>query len=367
MSIKLWRHFDPVLVAASLLLTAIGVVMVYAALSSPTAHAAALTATLHEASYAMLGVLLLVAVCFLDYHVFRTLFWPLFIGNALLLLAVLAAGRASHGAQRWLSLGFFPFQPSELGKLMLILTLAKILADRDQQITKLRIVLLTLLIAAIPAALVYPQPDLGTAVVYLAIWLGMTMAAGMRVRHLALLAVACAAATPFALKLLRGYMLQRLTIFLHPESDPTGAGYNIIQALIAIGNGGWIGQGFLKGTQSQLSFLRVGQSDFIFSAIAEQLGFLGCLLLFGLFALLLTRLLDTAGLAQDLYGRLVTVGIMWMLLFQMFVNVGMNLQLMPVTGIPLPFISAGGSSLVTSLLAIGIVQSIRMRQKKIVF
>jgi len=190
MSIKLWRHFDPILVAAALLLTTIGVVMVYAALSSPKAHAVALSATLHEASYAILGLVLLVAVCFLDYRVFRTLFWPLFIGNALLLLAVLAAGRASHGAQRWLSLGFFPFQPSELGKLLLILTLAKILADRDQQITKLRIVLLALLIAAIPAALVYPQPDLGTAVVYLAIWLGMTMAAGMRVRHLALLVVA---------------------------------------------------------------------------------------------------------------------------------------------------------------------------------
>jgi rod shape determining protein RodA len=228
-------------------------------------------------------------------------------------------------------------------------------------------VLLSLLVAAIPAALVYPQPDLGTAVVYLAVWFGMVAAAGMRVRHVVLLFGAAIASAPLVVRFLHSYQINRLTIFLNPEKDPTGAGYNIIQALIAIGTGGWMGQGWLQGAQSQLHYLRVQQSDFIFSSIAEQLGFLGCLLLFFLFGVLLTRILAAASVAQDLYGRLVAVGVMWMILFQSFVNVGMNLQIMPVTGIPLPFISAGGSSLITCLLAVGIVQSVRMRQRKIRF
>jgi len=172
---------------------------------------------------------------------------------------------------------------------------------------------------------------------------------------------------PLALHFLHGYQITRLTIFLNPQKDPTGAGYNIIQALIAIGSGGWMGQGWARGAQSQLHYLRVQQSDFIFSAIAEQLGFLGCLLLFLLFGMLLNRILKAAGVAQDLYGRFIAIGVMWMILFQGFVNVGMNLRIMPVTGIPLPFISAGGSSLITCLLAIGIVQSVRMRQRRLQF
>ncbi|HEV7214267.1 MAG TPA: rod shape-determining protein RodA [Chloroflexota bacterium] len=367
MQAKLWRHFDPLLVTVSLLLTAYGIAMIYAALASPGADGAARSAALREGLYGLFGLALFLAACCVDYRVFRAMFWPLCVGNVALLLAVLVLGRASGGAQRWLNLGFLPFQPSEFGKLLVILTLARVLADLNERITTLRAVFLSLLVAAVPAALVYPQPDLGTAVVYVAIWLGMVTAAGMRVRHLFLLLGALIAGAPFAVRFLHSYQLNRLTIFLNPQKDPTGAGYNIIQALIAIGSGGWMGQGFAQGAQSQLHYLRVQQSDFIFSAIAEQLGFLGCLLLFCLFAMLLTRILAAAAVAQDLYGRLVATGVMWMILFQAFVNVGMNLQMMPVTGIPLPFISAGGSSLITCLLAIGIVQSIRMRQRKLQF
>jgi rod shape determining protein RodA len=196
---------------------------------------------------------------------------------------------------------------------------------------------------------------------------GMAYAAGVRLRHFLLLLGAAAISAPVAVHFLHAYQLNRLTIFLDPQKDPTGAGYNIIQALIAIGSGGWMGQGWAQGAQSQLHYLRVEQSDFIFSAIAEQLGFLGCMLLFFLFGMLLNRLLAAAAVAQDLYGRLVAIGVMWMILFQSFVNVGMNMQIMPVTGIPLPFISAGGSSLITCLFAVGIVQSIRMRQRRIQF
>lgn len=367
MAIKMWRYFDPVLVTVSLLLTGYGVAMIYAALAGPGANSAARQAAMREGIYGLVGLALLFAVCCIDYRVFRAMFWPLCAVNILLLLAVLVLGRASGGAQRWLSLGFLPFQPSEFGKLLVILTLARVLADLDERITSFPMVLLTLLVAGVPAALVYPQPDLGTAVVYIAVWLGMVAAAGVRVRHFALLFGAAVVSAPLAVRFLHSYQINRLTIFLDPAKDPTGAGYNIIQALIAIGSGGWMGQGWMLGAQSQLHYLRVQQSDFIFSSIAEQLGFLGCMLLFFLFGVLLTRILAAAGAAQDLYGRLVAVGVMWMILFQAFVNVGMNLQIMPVTGIPLPFISAGGSSLITCLIAIGIVQSVRMRQRRIPF
>lgn len=362
--LRFWRYFDPILVTASVLLTAYGILMVYAALAAPGSTDAARAAATREAIYAGLGLLLLLVACAVDYRVYRGLFWPLLALNLGLLVAVLLIGRAIGGGQRWLNLGLLPFQPSELGKLLVILTLARVLADLDARITTLRGVLASLAIAAVPAALVYPQPDLGTALVYVAVWFGMVTAAGMRLRHLFLLLAAVGAATPLLLRYVRGYQLQRIAAFLDPQKDPTGAGYNIIQALIAIGNGGWMGRGWLQGTQSQLDFLRVQQSDFIFSVIAEQLGFIGCILLFFLFAVLLTRVLAAATVAEDLYGRLIAIGVMWMLLFQGFVNIGMNLQVMPVTGIPLPFISAGGSSLITCLLAVGIVQSVRMRQKR---
>jgi rod shape determining protein RodA len=367
MPAKLWRYFDPLLVTVSLLLTIYGVAMVYAALAAPGADTAARSAAIHEAMYGAIGLFLLIAACFVDYRLFRALFWPLCLGNVALLFAVLVLGRASGGATRWLNLGFLPFQPSEFGKLLVILTLARVLADLGDRIAYFRYVLLTLVVAAVPAALVYPQPDLGTALVYVAVWVGMAAAAGVRLRHFFLLLLGLVASAPLAVHFLHAYQLNRLTIFLNPQSDPTGAGYNIIQALIAIGSGGWMGQGWGQGAQSQLHYLPVQQSDFIFSSIAEQLGFLGCLLLFFLFGMLLNRLLAAAAVAQDLYGRLVAIGVMWMVLFQSFVNIGMNLQIMPVTGIPLPFISAGGSSLITCLFAIGIVQSIRMRQRKLQF
>ncbi len=367
MALKLLRDFDPVLLTVSILLAAFGVLMIYAALASPGALDAAHSAAVKEAGFALFGLVLFGIACVFDYHYYQTLFWPLLVLNLVLLAAVLVIGHTTGGAQRWLTLAGFEVQPSEFGKLILILTLAKLLADADEKIRTFRIVVLSFVMAVVPAALVFPQPDLGTALVYMALWLGMALTAGMRMRHVLLLAAIGGAITPLAIHLLKSYQLARLTIFLDPQADPQGAGYNIIQAGIAIGSGGWLGQGWLHGTQSQLSFLRVQQSDFIFAVIAEQLGFLGCLLLFFFLALLLTRILNAALVARDLYGRLVAVGVMWMLLFQAFVNVGMNLQIMPVTGIPLPFISAGGSSLVMCLIAVGIVESIRMRQRKLTF
>jgi len=367
MNAKLWRQFDPILFAICFLLVLYGTVLIYAASVTPSDNTAALTTLGRQASFAVIGLGVLIVAAITDYRIYQTFFWPLLVTNLGLLVFVLVKGQISFGAQRWISIGFFEVQPSELGKLLVILTLAKYIADHEEGMRKLRYLVGSMPLAFVPALLVYPQPDLGTSIVYVAVWLGMVVASGARWRHLAGLGVLAAASLPVAARFIHGYMWQRLAIFLNPEADASGAGYNIIQARISIGSGGWLGQGYAHGTQTQLSFLRVQHTDFIFSVLAEELGFVGCLLLFSLFILLFLRGLRVANYARDGFGRAVVVGIVWMLLFQTFVNVGMNMQLMPVTGIPLPFISYGRSSLLTGMMSIGILESILMRHRRITF
>jgi rod shape determining protein RodA len=367
MDTRIWRQFDPVLLVTCALLVLFGIAMLYAATLSTADTNAAIAQTVRQAGFAVFGLGILVVVALIDYRFYQTMFWPLLVANIALLATVLVIGRAIQGAQRWISFGLFDIQPSEIGKLLVILTLAKYLADRDANIQKFGWFLGSLPFALIPALLVYPQPDLGTAMVYAAIWFGMVVGAGARFRHLTVLVVLAVATVPFTWRFLRGYMVQRLATFLDPSADPTGAAYNVIQAGISIGSGGWLGQGFTRGSQSGLNFLRVQSTDFIFSVLAEKLGFVGCVLLFLLFVLMLFRALHIAYIAGDSFGRSVAIGIIWMLLFQIVVNIGMNLRLVPVTGIPLPFISYGRSSLLTVLVAIGILESVRMHHRKLRF
>jgi rod shape determining protein RodA len=233
-------------------------------------------------------------------------------------------------------------------------------------------ILLSLLIVAVPTTLTLLQPDLGTSAVFVAIWVGMALMAGIRPAHLLGLAVAFLAALPVVWSVMGHipryhYMQSRFLIFLNPNQDPLGAGYNVLQAIKTIGNGGLTGHGFQAGTQSQLGFLRVEDKDFIFSVISEQIGFLGVLLLFGVFVVLLMRIARVSFMAGDNYGRLLAAGFLTMLMFQTFVNIGMNLGLMPVTGIPLPLLSYGGSSLITTLAAFGVLESVLLRHQKLVF
>jgi rod shape determining protein RodA len=208
------------------------------------------------------------------------------------------------------------------------------------------------------------QPDLGTALAFVAIWVGVVVVAGTRVLHLIGLAAVGVLSLPLVWLGMRDYMRERVLIFLRPESDPFGAGYNILQAKISIGAGGLLGRGLLNGTQTQLRYLRVAHSDFIFSVLAEELGLVGVLALFALLLLLLLRVLRVAERARDGFGRLAATGVVALLGFQAIVNVGANLTLLPVTGIPLPFISSGGSALITNLAALGIVQSILIYRLK---
>jgi rod shape determining protein RodA len=214
--------------------------------------------------------------------------------------------------------------------------------------------------------LIYLQPHLGTTIVLAVVWLIMTLMAGMRMLHLSILGFLGVLAAPVIWFRLESYMQDRLLLFLNPGRDPA-ARYNIDQALISIGSGGWLGKGYASGSQSQLHFLRVRHTDFIFSVIGEEMGFAGALVLFALIAIILWRILRAASLARDSFGRLIACGVAALIFFQSSVNIGMNLSLLPVIGIPLPFISAGGSSLITLLVAQGLVQSVVMRHKKIEF
>jgi rod shape determining protein RodA len=317
--------------------------------------------------YACVGLGVMALLVGLDYRVLASMSGLLYAIGVGALLIVLVLGRLHYGAQRWIDLGFFQLQPSEPAKLLVVITLARYLASHRERIHRFQTVLVSLGIVGLPFGLTLVEPDLGTALVFLALWFGMIYAAGARWFHLGGLGIAGLAVLPVAWRVLPAYQRERVMIFLDPYSRPLDEGYNIIQAQISVGSGGWFGRGFLSGTQSQLHFLRVQYADFIFSVLAEELGFVGAMALFLLFAILLLRGLRTAYVASEPFGRLLAIGVVTMLMFQLFVNVGMNVSLVPVAGIPLPFISFGGSSLITFMAAVGMLQSITMRHRKFEF
>ena len=361
-----WRHFDYVLLVAALMLTVYGILMVYSATlaDSPKDSPFFSTFSGHQAVFALIGLVVLVVATVIDARWIKMSAYPIYAVNLLLLLAVAAIGARSHGAQRWIDVGFFEFQPSELAKLLIILTLARFFADNHERLHLFRYVLLSLALVGVPVALVYVQPDFGTAMVLLAIWAGMAVMAGVRLVHMGVLAGAVALLAPVVWQFMPGYQRNRLLIFLNPESDPSGDGYNMIQSRISVGSGGWLGQGFAHGTQSQLDFLKVQHTDFIFAVLGEELGFVGAVGLFLLFIILLFCIIRAASNQKEMFGRVFAAGIASMLLFQIFINVGMTIGLMPVTGIPLPFISYGSSNLLTTLLAFGLLQSLLTSSQK---
>jgi rod shape determining protein RodA len=246
-------------------------------------------------------------------------------------------------------------------------TLATYLADHFDIMRHFQYVIFSLLFITPPILLIYFQPALGTSISIFIVWVGMIIGAGARFWHLTFLGCVAVGAMPLLWSVLKDYMRQRVYTFLNPLSDPLGAGYNVIQARIAIGSGGLWGTGFTQGSQSQLHFLRVRHTDFIFSVLGEELGFAGAVLLFILIAFILWRILRAASLSRDHFGYLIAYGVATIIFFQSALNIGMNLGMMPITGIPLPFVSSGGSSLITFLIAIGLVQSVIVHHKRLDF
>jgi rod shape determining protein RodA len=369
--LKQWRNFDPQLVGIPTGLVAFSVFVLYA-ISRWPASGVTINTPIHQALYAMMGIALLLFLTNFDYRLLKPFALPLLAASIGGLLIVLVLGHATYGANRWINLGFIQLQPSEPAKLFLVLVLAKYFSDHEDAIENPMVVLKSLLFVLVPAALVLVQPDLGTSAVFVAIWVGIALMAGVRLVHLGALAVASAIIFPIAWIGLGhthrfAYAENRLTIFMDPNKDPLNQGYNVIHALITVGSGGFVGQHFAAGTQSGLGLLRVEDKDFIFSVIAEQIGFVGVLFLFAIFALLLMRIARVSFMAGDSFGRLIASGVLAMVMFQMFVNIGMNIGLMPVTGIPLPLVSYGGSSLITTLASFGVLQSVLLRHRKLVF
>jgi rod shape determining protein RodA len=301
-----------------------------------------------------------------DYRVLAGSARVLYVANLLLLAAVLVVGRTSLGAQRWISLGpLGQFQPSEIAKLIIVITLAKHFADHPGPYRSVLDLTPFLGHVALPMILIFKQPDLGTALVYGAIFLGMLYAAGARRRDLASLAAAALALAPLLWHALKEYQRRRLLAFIHPSLDPLGSAYGIIQSKIAVGSGLMWGKGLFAGTQNVLRFVPEHHTDFIFSVVGEELGFVGGLILLALFALWIYRGLRIAAVARDRFGALAAVGLVSMMAFHVFVNIGMTVGIMPITGIPLPFISYGGSALMTMIWATALLLSIGMRHQKI--
>ncbi len=289
---------------------------------------------------------------------------PLYVLVLGMLGLVFVVGQVSGGAQSWLGAG--AVQPSEVAKILIVVILARFLADREERLGQLSTVVSAVGIVAVPTLLIYLQPDLGTALTFLAILVAMLWTAGTRIWHLLALAMSGIAALPFIWFRLEDYMRQRLLLFINPAADPDSY-FNVHQALVSVGSGGWTGKGLTHGTQSQLHFLRVRHTDFIFAVTAEELGFLGAVVMIGLLFFILWRTLRVAERSRDTFGRLITAGVAAVILFQSVINIGMNLGLMPVTGIPLPFVSYGGSSFLTLMLGMGLVESVAMRHKKLEF
>jgi len=357
-------YFDFWLLGATLLLTGIGILMIYSATECMTGEPLDWSSpTVRQGLYALvaLGVLFLLAL--IDYRVFISLRWVLWVGIVGLLAVVFVIGQVTFGAQRWIDLRFFLFQPSELSKLVLVLVVAEYIARHRAEGGNRRHLAISLGLMAPPILLVYLQPDLGTTIIIGATWGLMVLAAGIRWREALLLITVVAVLAPLLWANLRPYQQERILTFLDPMRDPLGSGYNVTQARIALGSGGFWGEGFCSGPQSQLRFLRIRQTDFIFAVLGEELGFSGAVFVIALYAFILSRLLRIAALARDEYGSLVVIGIAAMLFVQSYVNMGMNVGLLPVVGIPLPFISAGGSSLMTLYAAQGIAQSVLMHHR----
>jgi len=311
------------------------------------------------------GVMLLVQI--FDYRNLERWSYLLYGGMVLSLVAVLVAGRTGMGAQRWIALGPLSFQPSELAKIILIITLAKYYANDDVtgghtlgQLVK------PLLLVLVPMGLVIKQPDLGTALMLLFIFCAMTVMSGVKLRSFVQLVVASALVMPLAWGFfwghLKGYQKKRILTFLSPESDPSGAGYHVIQSKIAIGSGALTGKGFLNGTQSQLSFLPERHTDFIFSVISEEWGFMGSVVVLALFLFIILWGVETTHKAKDRFGAMLAAGITSMLTFYVVINVGMTLGIMPVVGVPLPLVSYGGTSALTTLFALGLLLNVNMRK-----
>lgn len=361
----IWKRFDIPLFAAVLLLCIFGIALISSAIAgNPTL----VDHPQRQANFMLVGLVILFLVAALDYHVWMTLTKPLYIITAIFLVFVFVSGQSSFGAQRWLQVGLLVVQPAELAKLVIIMAVAEFLAKHITEINNWWIIGRSFLLTLGIVLWILLQPNLSTSIVILVIWALMVWISGLKAKQIliagailvAFIGVSYLTDFPY----LADYQKGRIENFFNRPTDEEaryGDTYNVDQALISIGSGGWFGQGYGQGSQVQLRFLKIRHNDFIFSVLANEFGFVGTILVIGLLVFVIIRCFVVAKNAPDAYGALLAYGFAVLMGFQTIVNVGVNLRLLPVTGLTLPFISYGGSSIVSLLMGIGLVQNVRMR------
>ncbi len=354
------RKIDLTLIVVVLILVSFGLLMIYSATSGGSKGENTLIFFKKQLIAAFLGIFVLVFFAWIDYNWLRHYISFIYAFIFILLLIVVLTGRIAQGAQRWILIGGFNLQPSEFAKIVLIICLASLFSEKKAESLENSDVLRAFAYLIPLMLLIFIQPDLGTALVLSVILLSMLLVAQAKVVHFG--AIFLVGLVLFLVvwqfHLLRDYQIKRLIVFLNPNIDPLGSGYNLQQAMIAIGSGGVIGKGLFSGTQTNLKFIPARHTDFIFAVIGEELGFFGACFLLFLYFLLNFRALSIALSSKNIFGTLIAIGLSSMWLFQIITNIGMNLGIMPITGIPLPFISSGGSSLLANMIGVGLLLSI---------
>lgn len=360
---KFLKNFDFILLAVVIMISIFGIIMISSATSN-LANSDTYTQT--QLTAMILGFFMITIILFFDYKTFGNFYILIYLFSIALLLAVLLAGIGGDdwGANRWLYIGGFGFQASDFAKIGIIISLAKVISDHHETINEPKTLGKIIIITAIPMGLVYLQPDLGTTMVFPVFTFGMLFVAGLKYKYIVGTFLAALVSAPFAWNFLNSYQQRRIMVFLNPSLDPMGDAYQITQSIYAVGSGMISGKGFNEGIQSQLGFLPEKHTDFIFSVIAEELGFIGVSILLFLYIVLLIKGIIIAKQAKDHFGSLLAVGIISMLAFHIFANIMMTIGLMPVTGKPLPFVSYGGTFMLSNMIAIGLLLNISLRKKR---
>ena len=356
----MWRNFDFWLFGSALFLSIFGIIMIRSAIAGNEILAISVS---RQTIFVAAGVVLMIIVSLIDYHFWGSLSRPMYIIAIIALAYILVVGTTLFGSARWFDTGVILIQPSELAKILMILVLADYFARNTTDPHDIRWVVNSFLLTMGVVIWILLQPNLSTSIVIIVIWLSMLWICGLPVRNIIILSIAGLLLFGLAFPFLQDYQQARIINFLLPNPDARhGNAYNVMQAKIAIGSGGWLGQGYGQGTQVQLRFLKVRHTDFIFSAMAEEFGFVGTVAIIGLLVMIIIRSLRVASQAGDRFGALIAYSYAVMIFFQAAVNIGVNLNLMPVSGLPLPFLSYGGSSLLSSIIGVGLVESVSLRK-----
>ncbi len=358
---RLLTYFDWALLLAIMALGSLSVVSLYGA-NAATLSSFRQSLPLRQLTWFGVGTLVLFVSCTVSYRNLARFAYAFFWFCLVALIAVLVLGKVGLGAQRWIKIGFLTFQPSELMKLGLVLFLARYFDDHRETLHQPRTMFIPAACTLGCAVLVLKQPDLGTALLLVFIGIAMMLLLGLHWRYLLPVVIGGGVLTPILWHFLKEYQRRRILVFLNPDIDPLGASYHIAQSLIAVGSGGAFGKGFLAASQSQLNFLPMSHTDFLFAMLAEQWGFVGCLAVLLVYVFIVTRGLQIAGDAPDFFASLLATGISAMLAIQVFINVSMVLGALPIVGIPLPLLSYGGSSLLVTMLSLGLLLNIHMRR-----